>query len=313
MTTASTHVRRQAAANESLLAFIWRWVKNTLWSVLFGQSEWDRICGPVAGPVDEIVRTVKFRTTLALSKALVSTCNVVFDFEGFDVSVVAKDMIQTAQINDNKLTVVENVRSCLHRGSFVNRVYARVLTLKDEAYDSANTRHEAMLEDLWSNLKPDVRRTGGRITKEWGEIGFQGTDPMSDFRSMGVLSLVQLNYFSAKYPVEAQKALVESNHPTRWYPFSVTGINITHFVVELIRERLLDVKIYRFADVRANDREETVVSGVDGIHEIYCDIFVRFNKFWVGSNPRDVMAFPTIFESLKTSIRQELTTSSFAY
>lgn len=35
-------------------------------------------------------------------------------------------------------------------------------------------------------------------------ISLSGTDPMSDFRGMGVLSLVQLVHFSAKYPVEAQ-------------------------------------------------------------------------------------------------------------
>lgn len=92
---------------------------------------------------------------------------------------------------------------------------------------------QEMLEQLWSNLKPNVRRSGGRITKEWGEIGFQGTvcadaygafdavvadplcamcclyeesgtDPMSDFRGMGILSLHQLIHFSSKYPVEAQ-------------------------------------------------------------------------------------------------------------
>jgi hypothetical protein len=34
---------------------------------------------------------------------------------------------------------------------------------------------------LWQYLKPDVRRNGGRITKEWEEIGFQGTDPATDF------------------------------------------------------------------------------------------------------------------------------------
>jgi hypothetical protein len=39
-----------------------------------------------------------------------------------------------------------------------------------------------MLEQLWNSLKPGVRRTGGRHTKEWGEIGFQGQDPMTDFR-----------------------------------------------------------------------------------------------------------------------------------
>jgi hypothetical protein len=53
--------------------------------VFFGKTEWDEICGPMAGAVDELVRSVKFRTALALSSALVATCNVVFDFEAFDV------------------------------------------------------------------------------------------------------------------------------------------------------------------------------------------------------------------------------------
>lgn len=306
-------MRRQAAANEPLLTFLWRWVKKMIWRLFLGQTEWDRICGPVAGAVDELMRTVKFRTALALSNALASTCNVVFDFEAFDVNVVVKDMIQSARIGDSKLTVISNVRACLQRSNFVNRVYARVLELKDEAYDSSNESHEAMLEELWTNLKPDVRRTGGRITKEWGEIGFQGTDPKSDFRSMGVLSLHQLLFFTSKYPVEAQNALVESNHPTRWYPFSVTGINITSFIVDLIRERLLDVQVYRLANTTNPDQEDSVSSGVIGIHEVYCDIFTRFNKLWVDSNPTDVMAFPKIFQSLKDTIRREHTERSFQY
>ena len=67
-----------------------------------------------------------------------------------------------------------NVRSCLRRCNYVNKVYARVCAEKNEGYTSSNEMHEAMLEQLWRNLKPNVRRKGGRITKEWGEIGFQG-------------------------------------------------------------------------------------------------------------------------------------------
>ena len=66
------------------------------------------------------------------------------------------------------------VRSCLRRCNYVNKVYARVCAAKNESYTSSNEVHEEMLEQLWSNLKPNVRRKGGRITKEWGEIGFQG-------------------------------------------------------------------------------------------------------------------------------------------
>jgi heterodisulfide reductase subunit C len=70
--------------------------------------------------------------------------------------------------------LMHNVRSCLQRCNFVNKVYSHVYALKNEAYSSANQKHEEMLEQLWTNLKPEVRREGGRITKEWGEIGFQG-------------------------------------------------------------------------------------------------------------------------------------------
>lgn len=131
-------------------------------------------------------------------------------------------------------------------------------------------------------------------------------------------------------------ALAESNHPTRWYPFSVTGINITgygshcnlkpwdkalsnvtlrvyfRFMIELVRDRLVDFKLYSKAKDEAA-REDNVEQGVLALHELYCTLFTRFNKLWVDSNPRDVMAFPTIFQSLKDSVRRELTQRSFKY
>ncbi|POM79570.1 Hypothetical protein PHPALM_2720, partial [Phytophthora palmivora] len=229
-------VRRAAAANETFVVRIWRWVKITIWHVFYGQNEWQRLCTPTGAHVDEEERIVRFRTELALSKQMVQTCNVVFDNEPFS------------------------------RCNFVNKVYARVHALKNEAYNSAKLEHEEMLEQLWTNLKPDVRREGGRITKEWGEIGFQGTDPMAGFTGLVDLSLIQLNYFTKGYKVEAQRALEESNHPTRWYPFAVTGINVTAFMIELIDERLLDIKLYRFA---SNSNGDDVGPGLQQLHDVY--------------------------------------------
>jgi hypothetical protein len=314
--TASAIVRRAAIENEGFVVRIWRWIKTTIWRVVFGQTEWHRICSPMGNHVDEQDRMVRFRTSLALSSALVSTSNAVFDFEAFPIDATLDDMTKRLELDTKDNALITNMRSCLQRCNFVNRVYARVHLLRDEAYSSANTKHEEMLEQLWANLKPNVRRSGGRITKEWGEIGFQGTDPMSDFRGMGVLSLIQLIHFSAKYPVEAQAALAESNHPTRWYPFSVTGINITGFMMDLIRERLVDFKLYAHANVNtaaSGDSTSEEEQGLPALHELYCTIFTRFNKLWVDSNPRDVMAFPTIFQSLKDTIRRELLQRSFKY
>lgn len=49
--------------------------------MVFGQSEWERICAKA----DESERIARFRTSAALSGALVKQCNVLFDFEPFPV------------------------------------------------------------------------------------------------------------------------------------------------------------------------------------------------------------------------------------
>ena len=41
-----------------------------------------------------------------------------------------------------------------------------------------------LLFQLWKQLKPEEELTN-RISKQWTEIGFQGDDPMTDFRGYG--------------------------------------------------------------------------------------------------------------------------------
>jgi hypothetical protein len=50
-------------------------------------------------------------------------------------------------------------------------------------------------------------------TRDWGIVGFQGKDPSTDFRGMGLLGLEQLLYFS-KYDA-ARDILQDSDHPRR--------------------------------------------------------------------------------------------------
>lgn len=37
-----------------------------------------------------------------------------------------------------------------------------------------------------------------RITKQWGDIGFQGDDPKTDFRGMGMLGLINLVWVASE-------------------------------------------------------------------------------------------------------------------
>ena len=56
---------------------------------------------------------------------------------------------------------------------------------------SSIQNHEVSLLELWNQLQPGVPLQK-RKTKEWQNIGFQGDDPKTDFRGMGMLGLENL-------------------------------------------------------------------------------------------------------------------------
>lgn len=51
------------------------------------------------------------------------------------------------------------------------------------------TKFFFFLTQLWNLMMPDTPLEE-RITKQWGDLGFQGRDPMTDFRGMGMLHMI---------------------------------------------------------------------------------------------------------------------------
>lgn len=52
-----------------------------------------------------------------------------------------------------------------------------------------------------------------RFSTQWQKIGFQGKDPSTDFRAMGLLALDNLFYFAEKYNGNVQRIIASSHHP----------------------------------------------------------------------------------------------------
>lgn len=63
--------------------------------------------------------------------------------------------------------------------------------LRKTAYNSEDAEHEAKLLELWALMMPD-KQLKARVSDCWKEIGFQGDDPKTDFRGMGILGLENL-------------------------------------------------------------------------------------------------------------------------
>lgn len=61
------------------------------------------------------------------------------------------------------------------------RLCVDIENMRKISFDSRNAEHEDKVLRLWHLLMPN-QPLDARITKQWQDIGFQGDDPMTDFR-----------------------------------------------------------------------------------------------------------------------------------
>ena len=155
----------------------------------------------------------------------------------------------------------------------------------------SKTDHMVELQSLWTNLSgtpvpsiPDIK---------WQEIGFQGSDPSTDFRGMGVLGLDQLLAFTQIAPKSAHNIWQQSNLGSAWFTFATVGINITALLYSLLVSRSADEYFYTH-------------SSIEEFNHAYRIVFEKFSQYWVVEEAKDVMDFSRIFGKLRCDLEANL-------
>lgn len=283
-----------------------------------GRCELARICSgddPKYHAQHNHTMTVKVAKSLKRSKQLAEQGKLIFSLQTFSVVEVKTEIVSKKSLDkEAPRLLIPNLTHCLQSLRLVNAVHGKLMEHKNVTFTYDNPDHIRLLERLWVNLKPDNRRSKDRKSKEWGALGFQGVDPATDFRGMGLLGLKQMVYFSELYPEQAIYLLDLSNHPeSAYFPFAATAINMTAFLLQLLQETRLHAYIFEREDAvllhntsdsphGPSDDETCVSKAVDLIHDLYCEIYIEFGKLWKQSKPRDLMDFPRIFSQLKDQI-----------
>lgn len=175
--------------------------------------------------------------------------------------------------------------------------------LRKTPYNSDNPEHEQLLLKLWNLLMPH-ETLDTRITKQWQQIGFQGEDPKTDFRGMGMLGLENLVYFAQEYPSAATHVLSHSAHPRYGYAFAIVGINLTSMALKLLRDGTAKTHIYN---------SSKTLPTIRAFHQFYCYLFYEFDGFWIESKPSNMMEFSSIQEKFENSIRMALANPSTVF
>ncbi|NWQ74656.1 ELMD2 protein, partial [Columbina picui] len=210
-----------------------------------------------------------------------------------EVEKCVRDVMKEKKIKEEDTGFKTNLHISLLQISGYTKLYLNVESLRKVPYDSDNKEHEEQLIELWNLLMPQ-EKLKARISKQWCDIGFQGDDPKTDFRGMGLLGLVNLVYFSKHYTDEAREVLSHSNHPKLGYSYAIVGINLTEMAYSLLRSGALKSHLYN------------VVSGLpqmEHFHQFYCYLVYEFDKFWFEEEPESIMHFNQYREKFHDKIK----------
>ncbi|XP_051559494.1 ELMO domain-containing protein 2 isoform X2 [Myxocyprinus asiaticus] len=283
-----------------MLGYIWQyfyssflrfWVKWIL-GLVTGTCELQRICAQCRAGA---LRTTQIEYSLKSSKSKV--LRAALSLKESELEDHLAQIIREKRIKEQKdPTFKVNFRQCLLQINGYNELFEAVEELRKEVFDSDKEEHENMLLKLWDLLMPSAKLES-RITKQWGNIGFQGDDPKTDFRGMGMLGLTNLVFFSETFTDEARQVLSHANHPTLGYSYAIVGINLTEMAYSLMKSGALKPHFYN------------AVSGkpqMQHFHQFYCYLAYEFDKFWLEEEPESIMEFNRYREKFHDKVKGQL-------
>uniref|UniRef100_A0A804NYJ6 ELMO domain-containing protein n=1 Tax=Zea mays TaxID=4577 RepID=A0A804NYJ6_MAIZE len=143
----------------------------------------------------------------------------------------------------------------------------------DVPYDCSSVKHQDALKELWKLAYPN-RQLPPLKSDLWKEMGWQNSDPSTDFRAAGFMSLENLIYFARNYPDSFHRLLHKADGKMR----TKAGV---HFV------QLLDD---------------------DGVafDNLFCVAFQVLDSQWLARRA-SYMEFNEVLKSTRGQLEQELT------
>ncbi|XP_065156612.1 ELMO domain-containing protein 2 [Atheta coriaria] len=271
-----------------------------------GLCELQRIC---YGEVSGAPRTRNIERSLSLSrsihvKQLINHLNDVADnrrFTGVNEREILQGSVSTVlavkKINPRiHYQFVKSFGKCIEQIWGYRQLLSDVEALRTTQYDADDPTHEEKLHLLWQALMPQ-EALESRITKQWQDIGFQGDDPKTDFRGMGLLGLENLLFFAQEYKGPATHVLSHSHHPTYGYAFAIVGINLTSMAWQLLKDGNAKTYVYNTSKSLPTIRL---------FHQFYCYLFYEFDRYWIECKPKNVMEFSSIKQRFEENIKLSL-------
>ncbi|KAK0417432.1 hypothetical protein QR680_013006 [Steinernema hermaphroditum] len=184
---------------------------------------------------------------------------------------------------------------CALRSTILADEQLLIIALSKVPYSQTNPLHWELLCSLYKFLTDD--RTGrnaiGRMGAHWERIGFQGDDPATDLRGVGIFGLCQLLFLVSNGLTSqmTSQLLQLSSDKLQSFPLAVVGLNWTAMILERVKQGKLN-----WLAVKENSFL-TVVNG------IYRGCFLSFWKLWKTRNCT-IVDFANVSNEIRDTIKR---------
>ncbi|TKR78292.1 hypothetical protein L596_019122 [Steinernema carpocapsae] len=216
----------------------------------------------------------------------------------------AMDLIDRAQLSSARASA-SKIPYCICGSSKPNVCPLRSTTLADEqllivalskvGYSESNPLHWELLCSLFKIITDD--RTGrnaiSRTGPHWEKIGFQGDDPVTDLRGVGIFGLCQLLFLVSNGLTSqmTSQLLQLSNDKIQSFPLAVVGLNWTAMILERVKQGKLNWLAVK---------ENSFITVVNGI---YRGCFLSFWKMWKSRNCT-IVDFANVSNEIRDTIKR---------
>lgn len=176
------------------------------------------------------------------------------------------------------------------------------------SFDASCVEHQDALKQLWRLAYPD-RQLPSLKSDLWKEMGWQGSDPSTDFRGGGFISLENLIFFAQKYPSSFQSLLHKKDgNRAEWeYPFAVAGINLSFMLAQMLdihSGKPTSMAGIRFLEILGEDES--------AFDNLYCVAFRLMDAQWLAKRA-SYMEFNDVLKSTRTQLERELELEDICY
>uniref|UniRef100_J3NB10 ELMO domain-containing protein n=1 Tax=Oryza brachyantha TaxID=4533 RepID=J3NB10_ORYBR len=174
-------------------------------------------------------------------------------------------------------------------------------------FDSSSMKHQDALKELWRLAYPS-RQLPPLKSDLWKEMGWQNSDPATDFRAGGFMSLENLIYFARNYPDSFHSLLHKADGKrAEWeYPFAVAGVNISYMLVQM-----LDLQSGKMSTKASSHFVQLLREDEMAFDNLFCVAFEMLDAQWL-ARQASYMEFNEVLKSTRIQLEQELAIGSIS-